>query len=270
MAYLMSAGSNCRRSVMVLAVQRAGEDLGAEPAVLAAGDHLLLQGTWQALDKHLADPHVLVVDSPELLRRQAVPLGLGAREAIIIVLVLIGLLAFDLVPPAVAGVTCALAMILLGIVKLPQAYRGIDWNTCLLIGGMVPLATAMTQSGAADLIGDKLVTLVGGANPRVLLAGLFFITACLTQLIANASAALIMFPIALATAAELHINPQPLLMGVVVGAHAAFMTPVATPPNLMIYGPGGYQFGDFWKLGILCVVWFGVVVVLVAPLVWKF
>jgi di/tricarboxylate transporter len=256
--------------LMVLAVQRSGEDLGAEPVALAAGDHLLLQGTWQALDKHLADPQVLVVDSPELLRRQAVPLGLGAKEAIIIVLVLIGLLAFDLVPPAVAGVTCALAMVLLRIVTLPQAYRGIDWNTCLLIGGMVPLATAMTQSGAADLIGDKLVALIGDAGPRALLAGLFFLTACITQLIANASAALIMFPIALATAAELHLNPQPLLMGVLVGAHAAFMTPVATPPNLMIYGPGGYQFGDYWKLGLLCVVWFGVVVIVGAPLVWKF
>ena len=72
-----------------------------------------------------------------------------------------------------------------------------------------------------------------------------------------------MFPIALATAAEVGVNPQPSLMGVVVGAHAAFMTPVATPPNLMIYGPGGYQFGDYWKLGLLCVLWFGVVVVLV-------
>jgi di/tricarboxylate transporter len=256
--------------LLVLAVQRGGEDLGAAPAALAAGDHLLLQGTWQALDKHLADPQVLVVDSPELLRRQAVPLGLGAKEAIIIVAVLVGLLAFDLVPPAIAGVTCALAMILLRIVTLPQAYRGIDWNTCLLIGGMVPLATAMTQTGAADLIGDKLVALVGDAGPRVLLAGLFFITACLTQLIANASAALIMFPIALATAAEVGVNPQPLLMGVLVGAHAAFMTPVATPPNLMIYGPGGYHFGDYWKLGLLCVIWFGVVVIVVAPLVWHF
>ena len=115
-----------------------------------------------------------------------------------------------------------------------------------------------------------MVALIGDAGPRALLAGLFFLTACITQLIANASAALIMFPIALATAAELHVNPQPLLMGVVVGAHAAFMTPVATPPNLMIYGPGGYQFGDYWKLGLLCVVWFGVVVIVGAPLVWKF
>lgn len=256
--------------LMVVAVQRGGEDLGAAPVTLAAGDHLLLQGTWQALDKHLADPQVLVVDSPELLQRQAVPLGLRAKEALIIVAVLVGLLAFDLVPPAIAGVTCALAMIVLGIVTLPQAYRGIDWNTCLLIGGMVPLATAMTQSGAADVIGDKLVALLGDAGPVALLAGLFFLTACITQLIANASAALIMFPIALAIAAEIGVNPQPLLMGVLVGAHAAFMTPVATPPNLMIYGPGGYQFGDYWKLGLLCVIWFGVVVVLGAPLVWKF
>ncbi|MCO5129059.1 MAG: SLC13 family permease [Xanthobacteraceae bacterium] len=256
--------------LMVLAVQRAGENMEAEPTALAAGDHLLLQGTWQALDKRLPDPQVLVVDSPELLRRQAVPLGLGAKEAIGIVVVLVGLLAFDLVPPAVAGVSCALAMVLLGIVTLPQAYRGIDWNTCLLIGGMVPLATAMTQSGAADLIGDQMVVLLGDAGPVALLAGLFFITACITQLIANASAALIVFPIALAVAAEVGVNPQPLLMGVLVGAHAAFMTPVATPPNLMIYGPGGYKFGDYWKLGLLCVIWFGVVVVVGAPLVWRF
>lgn len=256
--------------LMVLAVQRAGENLGAQPTALNAGDHLLLQGTWQALDKRLPDPQAMVVDSPELVRRQAVPLGAGSKQALAIVALLVALLAFDLVPPAVAGVTCAGAMVLFGIVSLPQAYRAIDWNTCLLIGGMVPLATAMTKTGAADLIGDQLISLVGQAGPVAVLAGLFFLTACLTQLIANASAALIMFPIALATAAELGVNPQPMLMGVLVGAHAAFMTPVSTPPNLMIYGPGGYKFGDYWKLGLLCVIWFGVVAVVGAPLVWKF
>ncbi|HOW48417.1 MAG TPA: SLC13 family permease, partial [Rubrivivax sp.] len=221
-------------------------------------------------DKRLPDPQAMVVDSPELVRRQAVPLGAGSKQALAIVALLVALLAFDLVPPAVAGVTCAGAMVLFGIVSLPQAYRAIDWNTCLLIGGMVPLATAMTKTGAADLIGDQLISLVGQAGPVAVLAGLFFLTACLTQLIANASAALIMFPIALATAAELGVNPQPMLMGVLVGAHAAFMTPVSTPPNLMIYGPGGYKFGDYWKLGLLCVIWFGVVAVVGAPLVWKF
>ena len=256
--------------LMVLAVQRGGDDLGPEGTQLTVGDHLLLQGTWQALDKHLADPQVLVVDSPEVVRRQAVALGPGAREAIAILVVLVVLLTTNVVPPAIAAVFCAALMVVTGVLTLPRFYRGIDWNTCVVIGGTIPLATALTKTGAAALIGDQVVRLVGDFGPRAVLAGLFLVTAAITQFIANTSAALIMIPIAVATAGELGISALPLLIGVAMGASASFLTPVGSPVVLMVQRPGGYEFGDYWKLGLLVLLWSLFVAVFIAPLYWRF
>jgi di/tricarboxylate transporter len=256
--------------LIVLAVQRGGEDLGAEPTTLTAGDHLLLQGTWQALDKHLADPQVLVVDSPDLVRRQAVPLGFKAKEAIAILVLLVIFLSTGWVPSAVAGVVCAAAMVLLGVLTLPQSYKGIDWNTCILVGGMIPLSTAMTQTGAAELIAETLVTVVGGAGPLALLAGLFIVTAVLSQLISNTAAALVLLPISVAVGSEVGVSAMPLIIAVTMGAHAALLTPVATPVNLMVMGPGGYRFGEYWKFGLPILIWWLIVAVTVVPLYWRF
>ena len=256
--------------LMVLAIQRGGDDLGPEGTRLAVGDHLLLQGTWEALDKHLADPQVLVVDSPDVVRRQAVALGPGAREAIAILAVLIVLLATNVVPPAIAAVFCAALMVVTGVLTLPKFYRGIDWNTCVVIGGTIPLATALTKTGAAALIGDQVVRLVGEFGPHAVLAGLFLVTAAITQFIANTSAALIMIPIAVATAGELNISPLPLVIGVAMGASASFLTPVGSPVVLMVQRPGGYEFGDYWKLGLLVLLWSLFVAVFIAPLYWRF
>ena len=256
--------------LMVLAVQRSGENLPAEPIPLAAGDHLLLQGTWQALDKHLADPQVLVVDSPEVVRRQAVPLSHRAWEAIAILVVLIVLLATGWVPGAIAAVICAVAMVLFRVLTLPQAYRGIDWNACILIGGMIPLATAMSRTGAAQLIADTLISVVGGAGPRALIAGLFLCAFIMTQLISNTAATLVMLPIALATGTEMGVSAMPLIIATIVGAHGALLTPISTPVNLMVFGPGGYKFGDYWKFGLPIGIWWFVVVLTVVPLYWRF
>lgn len=256
--------------LIVLAVQRRGEDLGAQQTTLAAGDHVLLQGTWEGLDRRLADPGVLFVDSPDLVRRQAVALGPGAKRAIGILALLVLMLASGRVPSAVAGVTCACAMVLFGVLTIRQAYKGIDWTTLILLGGMIPLSTAMTQSGAADLMAEHLLYLVGDAGPRALLAGLFVLTLVLGQLISNTATALIIAPIAVAAAIELGVSPRPVLMSIAVAAAASFFTPVATPPNAMVMGPGGYRFGDYWKLGLPCAVWFGVVAVFLVPLWWRF
>jgi di/tricarboxylate transporter len=256
--------------LMVLAVQRAGDEVGPQGTQLAVGDHLLLQGTWQALDKHLADPQMLVVDSPEVVRRQAVALGPGAREAIGVLVLLVVLLATNVVPAAIAAVFCAALMVVMGVLTLPKFYRGIDWNTCVVIGGTIPLATALTKTGAAALIGDQVVRLVGEFGPHVVLAALFLVTAAITQFIANTSAALIMIPIAVATAGELNISALPLVVGVAMGASASFLAPVGSPVVLMVQRPGGYEFGDYWKLGLLVLLWSLFVAVLIAPLYWRF
>jgi di/tricarboxylate transporter len=256
--------------LVVLAIQRAGEMQGPGPTVLMAGDTLLLQGTWAALDEHLGDPEVLVVNPPETVRQQAVPMGQGAPQALAVLGGMVLLLATGLLPSVVVGLVAACAMVVLGVVRVEQAYRGINWTTVILIGGMTPLSTAMSQTGAAQMLADGLVALVGDAGPYALLAGLFVLTAVLGQLISNTATALIIIPISLAAAIDLGISPAPVLMAVTVAAAAAFLTPVATPVNLMVMGPAGYRFGDYWKLGLPMMIWFFVVATFLVPVFWPF
>jgi di/tricarboxylate transporter len=255
--------------LVVLAVQRKGEDLSGE-TTLEVGDTLLLQGGWGALDEHLDDPDVLVVDEPSSVRRQAVPLGPGARRALLVLAGMVALLASGAVPPAVAGLLAAGAIVVSGVLSIEQAYRGIGWTTVILVAGMIPLSTAMTESGAAQRLADGLVDLLGDAGPRALLLGLVVLVLVLGQLISNTATALIVIPIAISAAAELDVSAKPLLVAVAVAAAAAFITPVATPANLMVLEPGGYRFGDYWKLGLPLLALFGVVAVLLVPVIWSF
>ena len=256
--------------LLVLAIQRRGEDLPPGQATLEAGDTMLLQGTWSALDQRLADPEVLVVNSPELVRRQAIPMGIGAKAAIAILVAMVLALATGIVPSAIAGLCAAVAMVLVGVLSVEQAYKSVNWTTVILVGAMTPLSAAMSETGAAQLLADHLVAIVGDAGPYALVAGLFILTAVLGQLISNTATALIIIPIAVAAAVEVGISPIPVLMSVCVAAAASFLTPVATPVNLMIMGPGGYKFGDYWKLGIVCMAWFFVVAVFIVPMIWRF
>ena len=257
-------------NLVILAVQQRGEDQGPSETALEAGDTLLLQGTWQALDEQLEDPDVLVVDSPELVRRQAVPMGVGAKTAIAILLGMVILLATGVVPSVIAGLVAACAMVLFRVVTVDQAYRSINWTTVILVGAMIPLSTAMSTSGAAQLMADGLIRLVGDAGPLALLGGLFLLTAILGQLISNTATALIIIPIAVAASAEIGVSARPVLMSVTIASAAAFLTPVATPVNLMVMGPGGYKFDDYWKLGLPLLLLFFVVATFFVPLVWTF
>jgi di/tricarboxylate transporter len=256
--------------LMVLAIQRGGIDMRDEPVVLRAGDHLLMQGTWKALERYLAEPKVLVVDSPEAVQKQAVALGKGAPAAIAILLLLVVLLALNVVPAPIAAVLCAALMLITRVLTIPQFYRGIDWNTCILIGAMIAPATAMTKTGAAALIGDYVVKALGSAGPHVVLAGIFVVSAVITQFISNTSAALVMMPIGVATASELSVSALPMMMGVAMGASASFLTPFANGVSAMVYGPGAYRFGDFWRLGSIVMVWALIVTVVVVPVFWRF
>ncbi|MGO4388638.1 SLC13 family permease [Microvirga sp. 2YAF29] len=263
--------------LIILAVQRGGAEAKvgsvakqAGGIVLQAGDTMLLQGTWKALDVHLNDPDVLVVSSPELVRRQAVPMGPGAKQAVAILIGMVILLATGIVPPAVAGLLAAGAVILSGIMSAEQSYRAISWTTVILVGAMMPLSTAMTETGAAKLMAEQLVSLVGEAGPIALLAGLFALTAIMGQLISNTATALIVIPIGVAAATSMGVSPQPVLMSTAIAAAASFLTPIATPTNLMVMGPGGYAFSDYWKLGLPLLIWFFVVSVFFVPLIWRF
>jgi di/tricarboxylate transporter len=255
--------------LIFLGVRRGGETFDDRETVVAEGDALLVRGTWEALERGSADPGVLVVDEPDLVRRQAVPLGPGARRSMVIVGAMVVLLATGIVPAVAAGLFAAMAIVITKVLTTQQAYRSISWTTVVLVGGMTPLSTAMQQTGAAGKLADGLVNIVGDAGPYALLAGLFLLTAILGQLISNMATALIVIPIAVSAAVELDASVAPVLMAVNVAASAAFLTPVATPANLMVMGPGGYKFGDYWKLGGCLLAFFFVIAVFYVPLVWS-
>jgi di/tricarboxylate transporter len=254
--------------LVVVAIQRGGEDLARTQ--LEVGDVMLLRGTWGALDVNTADPNVVLVDSPQSIRRQAVPMGLRAKTALVILAGMVVLLATGIVPPAIAALIAAVAMVILRVLTVHQAQRSISLTTLILVGGMIPLSTAIQVSGAADLIAGGIVSLLGNASPYLLLFGVAAVTVVLGQLISNMATALILAPIAFAIAGETGISPIPLLMGVAVAAAASFLTPVATPANTMVFGPGGYRFGDYWKLGLPLVLLFVGVATFLVPVFWPF
>jgi di/tricarboxylate transporter len=264
--------------LVVVAVQRNGADLGgagmedadrSADLALRAGDHLLLQGTWRALQRLASDPDVLAVDSPDAVRRQAVPLGPGSTVMLAILVAMVLVLATGILPAPVAVLLAAMAVIVSGILTVPQAYRAIDWNTVVLVASMLPLSAAMYRSGVATQMAELLVAAIGESNPTLLLAGLFLFTAILGQVISNTATAMIVIPIAVTAAGELGISALPVLMSLNVGASAAFLTPVATTSNLIVMGPGGYRFGDYWKLGIVLMLLYFVIAVFWVPVVWK-
>jgi di/tricarboxylate transporter len=148
------------------------------------GDLLLLQGTG-GLDMHLEDRDVRVIDRPELTRRHAVPLGPGARPALVALTAIVMLPATGAAPPAPAGLLAAGALVVSGVLSIEQAYRGINWTTVILVAGMIPLSTAMGESGAAKRLANGLVDVVGEAGPRTLLLGLVVLVFVLGQLISN-------------------------------------------------------------------------------------
>jgi di/tricarboxylate transporter len=255
--------------LVVVAVHRHEEDRARE-TVLRAGDTLLLQGTWGDLDYHLGDPDVIVVDDPDAVRRQAVPLGPAAGRTLAILAGMIILLATGLTPAAVAGLLAASAIVVSGVLSIEQAYHGIHWTTVILIGGMIPLSTAMTQTGAAKRLADVLLDIVGHLGPHALLIGLVLLIFVLGQLISNTATVLIVIPVALSAAADLDISAKPVLMTVCVASSAAFLTPIATPANIMVMEPGGYRFGDYWKLGLPLMGLYAVVAIFLVPLIWSF
>lgn len=256
--------------LVVLAVQRLGVDIGVNPTTLKAGDSLLLQGSWDALDTHTQDPNVVLVDTPDAIRRQTVPLGPRAPFAIGIMAAMIVLLTTGWMPAVIVCLLAAGAMVLLRVTTIDQAHLSISWTTLILVAGMVPLSTAITQTGIAQDVAEHLVDFVGTDNPYPLLIGLFVVTAVLGQVVSNTATALIVFPIAVSVAPQMGVSVLPILMCVNVAAAAALLTPVATPANMMVMTPAGYRFGDYWKLGgVLMLLYFAVAVFLV-PVIWPF
>ena len=174
-------------------------------------------------------------------------------------------------PLHTAAVTGAILCVITGCLKEKEAYAGIDWVTIFLFAGMLSVATAMDKTGAGKLIADTVVGMMGSnPNPYVLTAVLFLISNILTQFMSNTASAALLAPIGISIAQSIGCDPKPVLMALGIAASMAFATPMATPPNTLVLGPGGFSFNDYVKVGVpMCLIsWIACVIII--PIFWPF
>jgi di/tricarboxylate transporter len=217
---------------------------------LKAGDTLLLVGFWseiRKLDRPGGD--LIVLNLPAELH-EVLPAPDKAPQALGVLALVVGLMISGFVPNVQAALFGCLLMGLLGCVDMKSAYGSISWKSLVLIVGMLPFSVALQRTGGVDLAADALIALVGGATPRLVLGTLFAITAVLGLFISNTATAVLMAPVALAIAKDLGALPYPFAMIVALAATSAFMTPISSPVNTLVVGPGNYGFFDFVRIGV--------------------
>jgi di/tricarboxylate transporter len=165
--------------------------------------------------------------------------------------VTVGAAALGLFPVAVLFAGAMFAYIVLGIVPLRSVYTTIDWSVIVLLAAMLPVAGAVASTGAADMIAHFLLENVTQGHAIFGLITLMLVTMFLSDLVNNAATAAVMCPIAISTAAQLGVNADAFLMAIAVGASCAFLTPIGHQNNTLILGPGGFRFGDYWRMGLM-------------------
>jgi len=242
-----------RFGVQVVAVRRDGATIteGLARLTIRFGDTLLVEGTRKAFELLrrerldavvLADPGALEAEAP---RAERAPIALAIMIAMLVVM------TFAWVPNVVAVGVAAVLMVLTGCLTMDDAYRGINWEAVVLIAAILPMATALEITGGLQLAVDGLVAGLGPLGPLAMLAGLFVLTSVASQVISNTATAVLLAPIAFQAALLLDVSPYPLLMTVALAASTAFATPVASPVNTLVLGPGQYRFGDFLRVGVV-------------------
>ncbi len=235
------------------------------------GDALLVQGAWQDIARLARETTDVVVVGQPLEEAAQVPLDKKAPLAAAILLFMLGMLALEIVPAVVAVMIAAVLMVLSGCLRsMEEAYRNISWESIVLIGGMIPLSTALEKTGAAQMVSEAMITSLGAWGPVALLAGTYVLVSVLTLFISNTATAVLFAPIAAATALAMDLSPYPFLFAVALAASMAFATPVATPTNMLVVPAGGYRFVDFVKVGLPLQLFIGVMVILALPLIFPF
>ena len=217
---------------------------------LRMGDTLLVVGPWKAIRRLQTQPGDFLVLSLPSEIEQVAPARARAPQALFSLTVMVLLMVSGWVPNVLAALIGCLLMGAGRCIDLNSAYRAIHWPSLVLIVGLLPFATALQKTGGIDLAVNGLVDVLGNASPRVLLACLFALTATIGLFISNTATAVLMAPVAVSMATALGLAPQPFAMTVALAASAAFMTPVSSPVNTLVMGPGGYRFIDFVRLGV--------------------
>lgn len=237
-----------RYGLNLLALSRQGQRSvkRLRKVAIRSGDLLLLQGPADAIAEFAADNNCVPLAEREL----RLPDNKKAWQASLIMLGAIALAATGLLPAAIAFALAVLASLLLQTVPLRSVYQAIDWPVIMLLAALIPVAGAMESTGTADLLARTLLDYLAQGNALLGLGLILLITMFLSDIMNNAATAAVMCPIALGSASALGVNPDTFLMAVAIGASCAFLTPIGHQNNTLILGPGGFRFGDYWKLGL--------------------
>jgi di/tricarboxylate transporter len=236
----------------VIGLRRGGTIYGQDllEQKLKIGDTLLLTGFWSDIRKLRTEPSELVVLNLPTEFDEILPAASRAPHAIAALGVTVGLMISGVIPNVHAALIGCLLMGLFRCVDLNSSYRSISWKSLILIVGMLPFSLALQRTGGVDLAANAVLALTGQASPRTVLGVLFVVTAALGLFISNTATAILMAPVALAVAHDMSASPYPFAMIVALAASAAFMTPISSPVNTLVVGPGNYTFGDFVRIGV--------------------
>ncbi|MDR1707239.1 SLC13 family permease [Dysgonomonas sp.] len=260
-------------NVNVLGLQRQNEYkmLDIKNTKLHSGDALLIQGTWKDLANLDDRQDDLVLVGQPLKEAAKVTLNQKAPIAALIMVLMVLAMVFEIVPSVIAIMLAAVLMVATGCLRnVEEAYDSINWESVVLIGAMLPMATAFQNTGVDTLISGGLVSKLGNMGPYALLAGIYFCTSLLTMFISNTATAVLFTPIAMKAAIGMGVSPYPFLFAVAVAASMCFASPFSTPPNALVMSAGRYSFMDYVKVGLPLQVIMGIVMILVLPLLFPF
>jgi di/tricarboxylate transporter len=255
-----------RYGFTALAIWRHGETITERlrDLPLLFGDTLLLQGPQHRVPELQQGRDFLVLEPHEVerLRKNKAPIAVAALVGAILLVVLADMHI------SMAMVIAAVAMILTGCMSIEEAHESIDWRTVFLVAGMLPLGMAMEETGTARFLADIILDLLGDYGATAMLAGVYLLAAAITQAMSNAAAIVLIVPIAVDTALGLGANHITFTMAVVIGAATSFLSPVGHKANVLVFGPGGYRFLDYTRVGALLTVALLIVSLIFLPIFW--
>ena len=268
---LRQAGLGARYGAHVFGIRRGKrllEDFADTP--LESADTLLVAGSWKDIAKFGAQNHDFVLLEMPAEYEEARPAHRKAPIAVAILLGMVLLSVFDVVPVVTAVLLSAMAAIFTRCLTMEDAYRSISWSSLVLLAGMLPVAVALKETGGTELMVDGIVSGLGSTGPYALMSLLFFLTAGLSLFLSNTASAVLLAPVAIQAASALELSPYPFAIAVLVGASAAFASPVASPVVTLVVEPGKYRFVDFVKVGAPLMLLTYVVTLIVTPLLFPF
>lgn len=257
----------------VLGIQRKGQVLlhQLKDEKIRFGDALLIQGTWEDIERLSAEQSDVVVVGQPQEAAASVPLNHKAPLAAGIMLLMVVLMILEWFPAVVSVMIAAVLMVATGCLRnMEAAYRTINWESIVLIGGMIPMSIAIEKTGAAMLMSQSLVNSLGTYGPLALMAGIYFTTSFLTLFISNTACAVLIAPIALTAATQLGVSPIPYLFAVSISASMCFAVPFSTPPNALVMSAGKYRFIDYVKVGMPLQILMGIAMIVLLPLFFPF